>query len=1569
MEGKTPKSSTTITIPTTHYTPSPPTTIASSSASAKTVTNPSSSSPKIIREDGELFASENDELAGPRLPNSTILPAAPSNKDVKAAETGISALTNNSTRISADSKTSVQLNNRKGTEKNRVPFVISFSDDDSGSESEEYVRGNKIESVEMTRGVTDNRKSSTSMGNSQMWQQAAKTNKQIPKKRSMTRIFAPSTNRVNATLSNNGGSSSVGAKTHLKKSNPPSKNKLGPNVHVNSNKVQDLRQLIAIRENELKSRSDKPDKEAVPSSLKNSTNMKAKNVAVRTRDSAERVFTEPKEPEHKRLKLSEPPTNAPTSAGQHDKPPSESTGAGTSALDIDGLNGRYDGSYCDKEILGGTRQTSSLQQTKEVKNYNTPSMNPPSGANIIRNNSWHNNNLVGSSAQLTAITSPPRQGPLNNSSIWNHLGTTKMLGTGEMDMKSLLEIEELQDKELDEAQEHRRRCEIEERNALKAYRKAQRALAEANARCTYLFHKRDSFSANLRSHVMDDSSMYWPNMPHLHTRANVNSITNMVENHLPQMQNEFHQNVRPTDDLHEDGKNLVSESCGDPDISELEPHEEEKTNDVSSSLHENNNTLAEDERASVFALKVGDTSHWEGSCSGMTEVHNDSMMAPNPNEDSLLLEATLRSQLFARLGARSSKKNDLGQSIEPTVDDLEDGEIMEDSGNTPFSETERDQLYDIGDIGRSDKSLSEYSMGTKEPSDLKEHPINYGSSLAEPILRSGFGHVKFADIMRFMPSETGDVYADKRVVDGVCGVQPTDLVSGSKAFSLLDMHVTEVGSYSCNLAINPFWPLCMFELRGKCNDDECDMQHIRDYSSKSIDCNRNDNRITRYLGSLTLAPPTYVVCLDSLKDASHPYKYFVAQTVEQRWQKYYSAFLVGSSSLLADLNSDEPCLHGPETRIEVHGVWNRQSSYFHGKHGKESLSDQHMDDTYQPLEVALYNLSREVNKQKGRKEALIVLARALEEHPASVLLWNVYLHIYYSNQKLVGKDDLFRYAVEHNETSYELWLMFINSRERLNDRLSGYDAAISALCRHVSAPERNARLDSECILDLFLQMMSCLCSSGQVDNAIQKAYTLLSSTKRSCELTPLFLPDLYKSLTVTAKCVLWISCIYLILYKKLPDTVVRQFECPKELSAIEWHFVQLTPDEKLQAVTLMELASEFIDSIPEQSKRTLKSAERFALNHIKCAAVLEGFYSSKILLKKYIELYPSCMELVLLSIRVNGFDSTESTYAAFEEVISNWIAESGVQCIWNQYAQYALETGNVDLAKDTMERWFSSISEDHHPKTNVSAWISMSTQTDIVFGLLNLSLHNLLQNDLTEARIAIEQVFEVASSDYYNHCVREHATFLLRNSVGFGKASFYSFLNSINRYLMDPRVSPLPDPLSRSFIKSIKKPKTQKIVNNLLCPISSDSALLNLVLESCYGSLLLPLQASERLTDAVDFAEALMEIRPANYQLALSICKNQFDVKPSISFWASAQLIDSLFQAVPVAPESVWVEAAGSLKIVPGLKSMLESFHRRALSVYPFSVRLWKSYLGLFASNTEKANAVVEMARKNGIKL
>lgn len=39
---------------------------------------------------------------------------------------------------------------------------------------------------------------------------------------------------------------------------------------------------------------------------------------------------------------------------------------------------------------------------------------------------------------------------------------------------------------------------------------------------------------------------------------------------------------------------------------------------------------------------------------------------------------------------------------------------------------------------------------------------------------------------------------------------------------------------SCDNSIDFFWPFCMFELRGKCNNDECPWQHVKQNSKRSL---------------------------------------------------------------------------------------------------------------------------------------------------------------------------------------------------------------------------------------------------------------------------------------------------------------------------------------------------------------------------------------------------------------------------------------------------------------------------------------------------------------------------------------------------------------------------------------------------------------------------------------------------------------------------------------------------------------------------------------------------------------
>ncbi|PQM42446.1 zinc finger C3H1 domain-containing protein isoform X2 [Prunus yedoensis var. nudiflora] len=100
----------------------------------------------------------------------------------------------------------------------------------------------------------------------------------------------------------------------------------------------------------------------------------------------------------------------------------------------------------------------------------------------------------------------------------------------------------------------------------------------------------------------------------------------------------------------------------------------------------------------------------------------------------------------------------------------------------------------------------------------------------------------------------------------------------------------------------------------------------------------------------------------------------------------------------------------------------------------------------------------------------------------------------------------------------------------------------------------------------------------------------------------------------------------------------------------------------------------------------------------------------------------------------------------------------------------------------------------------------------------------------------------------------------------------------------------------------------------------------------------------------------------------LSSGSNAGDVTSlSALFWASSNLVSAIFHAVPIPPEYLWVEAAEVLGA--SVEPISERFYKRALSVYPFSVKLWKSYSILSMMTTGNTNTVVEAAKEKGIEL
>ncbi|XVF23855.1 hypothetical protein REPUB_Repub13aG0075600 [Reevesia pubescens] len=1253
-------------------------------------------------------------------------------------------------------------------------------------------------------------------------------------------------------------------------------------------------------------------------------------------------------------------------------------------------------------------------------------------------------------------------------SLWNNLGNVNISGHSnvDVDVRSLVEIEEKLDKELEEAQQHRRLCEIEERNALKAYRKAQRALIEANARCTDLYRQRELCSARFRSFIVDDSDLLWSSRQHEHTGMGLDAsntvpvnmdLVPMSTHRLQPDYDGFNQpgydpniqciNVAPRNMSvqHDNGQNLGSEPCSEPDASTSEPFPHNCNNAANGVRSPCSPIISadEDEETSPMDHDSVQPSPEYQQKEQKSKVIEKNANTESNNQDSLLLEATLRSELFARLGMKTSSKNiDSCYRGEPSVErgaenDVESERTQMSNGSVTFSEAEKKHQFDVSCPEKPNEVISEALVQNDSQhheednlskflsaANLEDNGFSIGyhcsakSIVFSPssILRSAIGHLKvMAPVSR---QRDNYFYSEEGTYVNFDEIERSSQIANSLEEAVWGLSGKEMGSYMCTIAIDPFWPLCMYELRGKCNNDECPFQHVNDFSkintyqnahddSDNADCQlgltscqqRRNGPIKPSKHYDVFSSPTYIVSLDILKADPHPKKSVLTQGNADCWRKCFSICLALSSFLLKGLPTDEPFLDGGDGRIELHGSWNRQSSYFQSRNGIVNKLNQALDTNAQSLEMALLILNQDVNKLEGMKKALSLLSRALEADPASEILWIMYLLICYSHMMFVGKDDMFSYAVRKNEGSYELWLMYINSRKQLDDRLVAYDAALAALCRGASSSEKDVMHTSACILDLFLQMMDCLCLSGNVEKAIQMIYRLLPATTNSDGPHSPKFADILACLTISDKCVLWVSCIYLVIYRKLPDAMVQRLEREKELLPVEWSSVHLGDDEKKRAVQLLETVVSCVDSYINaesfKSETDLRSAQLFALNHIRCLGALDSTECIRDLLEKYIKVYPSCLEFVLISARVQKYDFGNLGFIGFEEALHNWPKEApGIQCIWNQYAEYAQQNGKPDLVKKLMTRWYHSVWKVQYPESEIlnaidggNSFVSLEldstskpdfsvpnpNQMDVMFGYLNLFLYNFLQKDHVEARSAIDQALRAATPMGFNHCVKEHAFFLLNDESQKDDAPISWQFNALNMYLDTARSFSVSEPLSRHFISKIEKSRVQQHVRNILSPVSSDSSVVNMVLEVWYGPSLLPQNLTEP-KDLVDFVEAILVIAPSNYELVFSVCKmlsrgDSFsDVSPSLLFWASSTLVNAFFHAIPIPPEFVWVKAADILDNIPGIEVIRKQFYKKALSVYTFSLKLRQSYHNL-TKIKGNGNIVVEAARERGIEL
>ncbi|KAJ8421694.1 hypothetical protein Cgig2_008816 [Carnegiea gigantea] len=1161
--------------------------------------------PPKVREEGELTSSDDDALPLHADAPSTSISAPPSSTLPNVSLKTYLQSRNPGKPISASLPARAADKHRqasgysKGFNRNKVllkssnpgwhapagnaNLVISFSDDDDSGSGEEMrqktaqatIRHPQVANSSQRPPALPHMKPDTAR------RTAKNEGKVVTKKVALNRTFMSSMTKIHGSDVKVSGPPAE-RKSWSKNSNvtgrilPSQDGRFNKRMDLSSNKLQDLRQQIAMRENELMLKKVQKSKENVSEPCRDIDVMgQSKVSSKKSRTASPDGQTDTEKPDAKRLKLAQNSRGQPSSRGHQDKsfvlvPSNDSISVHVHDVKKIGQKGLLPSSsemqIQDRKQLPTSSHNERIRLTKDASGVGVscslsdwvsrpvealavpkqpasltnatfadhldkswiivvlahlfPSFSLaflPSASNIVFVILQHTDLLNKSKSSSSVLNhdmcvnnmnkvndhyatvfvreklmsksdsslqprsllvldkfESPTASP-DNTSVLHSLDKPTVSGC---DVDSLFEMEELHDKELEEAQEHRRRCEIEERKALKAYRNAQRALAEANARCTYLYRKRELYSAQLRSFLMEDCSVLLTSRQHRQIGDTWNLSYNVCEANMDRIPTSSHQlqaecepdnqvgygsNAQSADgDAHnrlsgnEDGNNLCSEACSEPDASTSDLLVHGNSSIANGVLLPSNDPNLSPDDGETFPLDhrpVQDALTWpreeDNSKGSEKDMNVDSArcFTVGSSQDPLSLEAYLRSKLFSRLGVIDSlKKTGAHSDSKSTAAKVAEENFA--SGKTQIVE-DNVMLSDSKDISapngegsvEPDNRISETILNIENQKPVEEHSLNNSRALA----------FDYEDTIFHSKEITS-----ASIISSSC-IFRSAMMAACRS-KLNDVQIIEQQEFSPGMHIDN-------ELLPRKSEDESSLEKASwpEEPGSSSNCPKQRGCIE----SGVLTPPKYVVCFDSLKAESQTHDSPLTHHVGASSKNIFSSSLAVSNSLVKQLPSDEPYLHGNDGCVDSF-VGGGHSLYFQSRNGAGNPLRNGLGDSDQALEIGLLVLNQEVSSIDGMKKALSVLSRALEADCALFQLWIVYLLLYHSTVNSVSElskktssveDDLFSHAVSFvSETgSFRVYsalssIMYNHMsvalvhqrRRRLNDRFAAYERALPA---------------------------------------------------------------------------------------------------------------------------------------------------------------------------------------------------------------------------------------------------------------------------------------------------------------------------------------------------------------------------------------------------------------------------------------------------------------------------------------------------------------------------------------------
>jgi hypothetical protein len=920
-------------------------------------------SPVTGKEEGELSTSDDEVQPMQTSTRSPLTEHISANTNIQRRQAGNGGsfikpsdatptkLTNPGGRIFETKQAIAAIHGKKFPVRgNNSNLVINFSDDDSGSESD--CKGRTQTSKIQPKGTISGNRNPSTFSQTKLKGPRQIDIRAITKKALSTSTFS---HAATSKVSNLSFAKEMKSNKYIHSSERTvSKDAQRPEqiVESNSNKLQDLKQQIALRESELKLKAAQPKKDAVNPKI-----TPARRVSIISDDTR---HLEPNEPPKKRLKVSGIDTSQPVI----DYRVAASAAAPMNAPDI------------RKSLLPGVNANSSCKHLGSKSDEIVPPVIPQhtvegnTSSSVLQKSTGKVNHYEGgreletmknvdrsvSSEQLLKIVNGNHQPCSNNSGLYNIPGSTTVPGHSQLDMLSLTNLEESLDKELEEAQERKRLFEIEERNALKVYRKAQRSLIEANARCAELYSKREILSAHYGSLIVRDSRLLWPSIHgenpetgfhflnnstgsiDLATKTDIAQHSQLESNH--KYNSEYVGSHPPPHSR--SGQNLGYSDLG-ASTSDGLPCGNKQTASRLCSPSSDANILPDDESFPV------DHESTEGN-PGHQKENIDQTLG---NQNALLLEASLRSKLFDRLGMRAESRGGTCFNEETVIDrgderDFGSEGTQRDNGS-PFSEI---YLHNDSLEPGANKLQGSPSEAPVERRSIEENSLNYQLSIDMESHRSSPENALLSSVALSGPLFRSTIYHLKVPGSSITSLGP-EYILQNKTYSLYSdkrqcrsltetiVYEKKIGFYTCNLKVDPSWPLCMYELRGRCNNDECSWQHFKDFSDDSLHQSlhdpdgrvgssshqktHNSSKGSQILDSVF--SPTYLVSLDTMKVDSWSYESVLAQRHGQIWCKHFSACLASSNSLYRNVPAKEN-----EGRIVVLGNSKTYSSYFRIKH-------------------------------------------------------------------------------------------------------------------------------------------------------------------------------------------------------------------------------------------------------------------------------------------------------------------------------------------------------------------------------------------------------------------------------------------------------------------------------------------------------------------------------------------------------------------------------------------------------------------------------------------------------------